>query len=112
MTLSANYIRAKAKEGKLIFSQHAIERMGERKIWKSSIINAILEGEEIGLQGRLDNIQNKDVKVLFQEATDDTPEFYVVVAASFPVVEVITVCYFKDEVWEWTGKIMRRMRKS
>jgi hypothetical protein len=110
MNIQASYIRAMAKEGKLIFSEHAIERMGERKIWKSSIINAILEGEEIEIQDKFDNTQNIDGKVLFQETTDDTPKFYVVVAASFPVVEVITVCYFKAEVWEWTGKIMRRMR--
>lgn len=105
----ATYIRSMAKNGRIKFSGHALDRMGERKIWYSEVLKAILQGEEI--ENQPGKNKGEDVKILFQEATEDTPAFFVVVACSSPEVEVVTVSFFKEEAWEFTGKIMRRVRR-
>lgn len=69
---------------------------------------AILHGEKLEVQ---DIGLENDVRVLFQEATDVTPCFYVIVATSYPVVDVISVIEFEEEAWDWLGKIMARRRK-
>lgn len=106
MPLQPSYIREMAKKGQLNFTEHALARMGERKIWVDDARKAILDGEIIETQ---DIGPGYDVRVLFQEATDTVPRFYVV-AASYPVVDVISVVEFSEEVWEWLGKIMARRR--
>lgn len=102
-----SYIREMAKKGRINFTDHALARMGERKIWIDDVWRAILDGEVIEIQ---EIGPGYDVRVLFQEATDTVPRFYVVVAASFPVVDVISVVEFEEEIWEWLGKIMARRR--
>lgn len=109
-SMAPPYVREMARKGRIHYSDHALlVRMSERKIWIDQILAAILNGEVL-------DVQNfglgKDVTVIFQEATDKTPRFYVVVATSYPEVEVITVAEFKEEAWEWLGKIMARRRKE
>lgn len=107
MLLQPSYIREMAKKGQINFTKHALVRMGERKIWIDDVREAILYGEVIEVQ---DKDPRCDIRVLFQEATDKVPRFYVVVAASFPTVDVISVAEFEEQVWEWLGKIMARRR--
>ncbi|MDO9535240.1 MAG: DUF4258 domain-containing protein [Bacillota bacterium] len=109
MTRQSSYVRKMAQKGQIHFSDHALERMGERKVLINDTVQAILEGEEIEVQ---DIGSESDVRVLFQEATDTIPRFYVVVATSYPEVEVVSVCEFKEEAWDWLGKIMARRRKK
>ncbi len=108
-SVQAAYVRAMAKAGKVHYSDYALSQMGARKIWQDQVNKAIAEGEELEVQ---DLGPKKDVRVLFQQATKDVPEFYVVVATSYPVVEVVTVCRFREEVWDWTGRIMVRGKPS
>jgi len=60
------------------------------------------------LYGRVLEIQDfpeEDIKVIFDP-------FYVIVAASFPQVVVVSVCFFLEDVWEQLGDIrVRRGRK-
>lgn len=108
-SMAPPYVREMARKGRIHFSNHVIlHRMGQRKIWIDQILDAILHGEvlEVQILG-----PEKDVTVIFQEATDKMPRFYVVAATSYPEVEVVTVAEFKDEAWEWLGKIMARRRK-
>ena len=104
MSIQSSYIREMARVGRINFSNHAFDRIGERSIWIEDVYKAIYEGEEIEIQyiG-----SNYDIRVLFHQETNDIPEFYVIVATSYPAVEVISVCRFKDECWEWLGKIMK-----
>lgn len=104
----SSYIRKMAQKGLIHFSAHALERMGERKVWFDDVLHAIWEGEEIEVQ---DFGSESDIKVLFQEATDTIPRFYVIVATSYPEVEVVSVIEFAEEAWDWLGKIMVRRRK-
>lgn len=106
MSMAEKLIRNCASKGMLKYSNHSVVRMGERKIWRHQVEDAIINGKVIEQQ----NIQNEDVKVLFQEATAETPQFYVVVAACLPEPEVVTVAYFEDEVWEFVGRIPQRRR--
>ncbi len=108
MSGPSSYVREMAKKGLIHFSDHALARMGERKVWIDDVLHAILEGEEIEVQ---DFGFESDIKVLFQEATDTIPRFYVIVATSYPEVEVVSVVEFKEEAWDWLGKIMARRRK-
>ena len=105
MPIQSSYVRAMAKKGRVNFTEHALYRMGERKIWIDDVLNAILNGQEIEVQ---DIGPKSDIRVLFQEAIDTIPRFYVVVATSYPVVDVISVAEFLEEAWEWLGKIMVR----
>jgi len=109
MPSQSSFVREMAKKGQIHFSDHALERMGERRVWINDALQAILEGEEIEVQ---DFGPESDVRVLFQEATENIPRFYVVVATSYPDVEVVSVCEFKEEAWDWLGKIMARRRKQ
>lgn len=105
MSIQSSYVRAMAQAQRIEISNHALDRIGEREVWLDDIYKAIEQGEEIEVQ---DFGHDKDVKVLFQEATDRLPEFYVIVATSYPVVEIVSVCLFEDECWEWLGKTMKR----
>lgn len=100
------YIRTNAQQGRLDFSEHAQKRMNERCILIEDIINAICNGKVIEIQ----NFEGEDLKILFQEATDKKPEFYVVVAATdIPVVA--TVARVKSEVWAYINGVMKRRLK-
>lgn len=107
MPIQSSYVRAMAAKNRIKFSNHALERMGERKIWLDDVFKAIEHGEVIEIQDRGPGF---DIRVLLQEAVGGTPRFYVV-ATSYPVVEVVSVIEFEEEVWEWRGKIMARRRK-
>jgi hypothetical protein len=109
MPIQASFVRGMAKKGCINFTDHALRRMGERKIWIDQALEAILHGEQLEIQ---DIGPENDIRVLFQEATSYIPRFYVVVAASYPVVDVISVCEFKEEAWDWLGKIMARRRQK
>lgn len=108
MPIQFSYVRAMASKGRIKFSDHALERMGERKIWVDGVFKAIAHGEEIEVQ---DLGPDFDVRVLLQEAVGGVPRFYVVVATSYPEVEVVSVIEFEEEAWDWLGKIMARRRK-
>lgn len=101
------WIRGCVQKGLLDYSKHAKDRMEERKIEDEKVVECILYGKIIELQP-----QFKDVHVLFQEATENKPEIYVVVAAAYPYPLVITVCRTIDEVWDYyNGYLKRRKRK-
>ena len=104
MDLPIAYIRGFAKMNKIHFSEHALKRMGERKIKRSIILKAILNGNVIDEQDH-----GRDIKVIFQESSSEIPECYIVVAAAHPLPEVVTVCRTHDEVWEYiNGRLKRR----
>lgn len=105
--IAVQYLRQKVENNKLTFSKHARKRMGERKIKYNDVEKAIIEGEPIERQEF-----GEDVKVLFQEATDNIPECYVVVATAYPTPVVVTVCRTKDEAWECWNGILRRTKKG
>jgi len=89
----ASYIRQKVTYGEYQFSQHAVEKMTERKIWIDDICQAITNGQVLEVQ----DFGKMNVKVIFQEATCEIPSFAVVVAADYPVVQIVTVFRFKEE---------------
>lgn len=102
--LAIQYIRKNVHKGYFEYSQHALERMLEREIEDYQVVNCILKGVIIEVQ----KFDNQDIKVLFQEATEKTPEMYVVIAASYPYPVVATVCRFEEEAWECIDGIMKR----
>jgi len=105
----ASYARQKAAKGEINFSQHAMDQMGDRKIWIDEVYTAIANGLEIELQ----TFEDKDVRVLFQESTEKIPRFAVVVAVDYPEVNVVTVFRFEDEdKYEYNEKIMCWRRKK
>ncbi|HYE12461.1 MAG TPA: DUF4258 domain-containing protein [Patescibacteria group bacterium] len=105
--LAEKLIRKKISEYIFDVSKHASERMAERHIDIEKVLQCILKGETIEFQR--DKITD-DIKVLFQEATDKTPEIYVVVAA-LDTPLIITVCRTKGEVWECVDDVLHRRRK-
>lgn len=104
---AGKYIRKAAQEGRLSFSRHALERMTEREI-------EIWQVKECAIKGNIIETQDhdKDIKVLFQEAKKNCPEFYSVISATFPEVLVVSVCRFKEEAWEYINGLMRRRREN
>lgn len=99
-------IRGKIKEGLYSVSQHAHQRMAEREVEQEKVIECILSGKTLEIQ---EDKKADNIKVLFQEATDKTPEIYVVVASSEPPV-IVTVCRTEEEVWESVDNVLRRRR--
>ena len=102
--LAEKLIRKRIGEDIYDVSKHASERMAEREIELGKVLQCISEGETIEFQR--DKVTD-DIKVLFQEATDKTPEIYVVVAA-LDTPLIITVCRTRDEVWECVDDVLRR----
>lgn len=109
MNMPISYIKACAKNNKINFSAHAIQRMGERKIRKNKVLHTIIYGEVIEQQDYT-NLKNSDIKVVFQEECEDVPEMYVVVAAC-AIPEVITVCKTNEEVWDYVKGRLKRRKK-
>lgn len=101
------YIRAFAKQRKLNFSKHSLDKMKERRIRDHQVYDCVCNGEMVEKQEH-----GRDVKIVFQEATDNQAGFYVVVAASYPLPEVVTVCLTWEEVWENLGTIMKRRKRD
>lgn len=77
--------------------------MAERQIDIEKVLECILEGKTIEVQK--DRVTD-DIKVLSQEATDKTPEIYVVVAA-LDTPLIITDCRTKGEAWECVDSVLK-----
>jgi len=99
-------VRKRAHERNIEFSEHAFIRMAEREIDIERIYKSIEFGQIIEFQK--DKI-TEDIKVLFQEAIDGTPEIYVVVVARDTPL-VITVCKTEKEVWDNIDNVLKRRR--
>lgn len=104
MSIPEKYIRQCVERGFIYYTQHAILRMGQRGIHHTLIENAIINGEVLEIQ----DFPDEDIKVVFHSVEDIHDPFYVIVAADYPQVAVITVCYFLDDVWDQLGTIRRR----
>ncbi len=102
-----SYIRQKAEKEELTFSPHAIENMGLRKIWHDEVLEAIIHGETIDTQ----TFEEKNVKVIFQQSTEEVPRFAVVVAADYPEVVIVTVFNFDESKFEYIESQKRWRRK-
>ena len=102
--LAEKLIRKKVSEDCFDVSAHAHQRMAERQIDIEKVLECILEGKTIEVQK--DRVTD-DIKVLFQEATEKTPEIYVVVAA-LDTPLIITACRTKDEAWECVDSVLKR----
>lgn len=102
--LAEKLIRKRVSEDRFDVSAHAHQRMAERQIDIEKVLKCILEGQTVEFQR--DKITD-DIKVLFQEATDKTPEIYVIVAA-LDTPLIITVCRTRDEVWKCVGDVLKR----
>lgn len=107
MGLQSSYVREMARKNKITISKHAFEKIEERGIWLDDVFKAIEQGEQIEIQNFG---PRKDIRVVFQEATDDEPSFYVIVATSYPTVDIVSVCRFKEECWEYLGKTKKRRK--
>ncbi|KXS40969.1 MAG: hypothetical protein AWU54_1790 [Candidatus Frackibacter sp. T328-2] len=105
MKITVKFIRKWLNKGNIVYTDHAQERMKERKIKSSKVVEAILNGKPIEKQDH-----DRDMKIIFQEATNDIPECYVVVAAdtSTSHAVVVTVCKTKKEVWDFINGLMAR----
>lgn len=102
--LAEKLIRKKVSEDCFDVSANAHQRMAERQIDIEKVLECILEGKTIEVQK--DRVTD-DIKVLFQEATDKTPEIYVVVAA-LDTPLIITARRTKDEAWECVDSVLKR----
>lgn len=100
------HIRKCATENRLDFSAHALERMGRRKIRRNQVYDSIANGKIVEEQ-----YHGLDFKYVFQEATDNKPNFYVVIADT-PIPYVITVCNIKNEIWDYLDDRIKRKGKN
>ena len=108
MGMAERFVREMVEKGNVKYSEHAIQRMGERKILRPLVDYSILNGEVLEIQ----DFPHEDIKVIFHSVDGPTDPFYVIVAASFPQVVVVSVCFFLEDVWEQLGDIrVRRGRK-
>ena len=88
-----------------IISNHAFIRMGERDISDDDVQRCPLEGQYIEHQEH-----GQDLKVLLRGECDDGSTFYMVVALAFQRPVIVTVCRFKDEVWDDLGPMKKRKK--
>ncbi|CEI72515.1 DUF4258 domain-containing protein [Romboutsia hominis] len=107
-SLAEKIIRKNFEEGNYEITTHAFERMNERMIDIDDVERCVVQGETIEFQKDIDT---KDIKVLFQEDTEDIPEFYVVVKASYDMPSIVTVCRTDSEVWECIDNVLRRKER-
>lgn len=77
--------------------------MGERNISDDDVQRCLLEGQYIEHQDH-----GRDIKYLMQSECDDGSTFYMVVASTQPRPVIVTVCRFRDEIWEDLGPMKRR----
>lgn len=99
-------IRRCAMAGSLVYTKHAIQRVGERGIEKPRITEALVYGKVLEYQ-----VDDGMYKLLFQEHTTSAPEFYVVAKYTDTAV-VITVCLSMDEFWDIEAGTMTRKKKG
>lgn len=105
-SIPEQWIRGCVQKKLFGYTEHAKQRMQEREIETDKVIECILNGKVIGIQAKYE-----DIHVLFQEASKDRPEIYVVIAASSNPL-VITVCRTQDEIWEYTDGLLTRRKKK
>jgi len=105
--LAEKMIRKRVSEGDFDVTDHAFERMSEREIDIDKVLECIIKGKTIEFQT---DKRTNDIKVLFQEATDKSPEVYTVVAA-LETPLIITVCRTKDEAWKCIDNVLKRRGK-
>jgi len=105
--IAEKWIRLLVSEGNYYISRHAKDRMSERQIGPSKIVECILKGKVIEVQSGYE-----DIHILFQEPTDKNPEIYIVVAAAYPYPVIVTVCKTLKDVWEDCNFILRRRSKK
>lgn len=98
-----NYLRAAGKGRDYIISKHAHIRMGERNVSDDDVQRCLLEGQYLEHQDH-----GRDIKYLLQSECGDGSTFYMVVASAQPRPVIVTVCRFRDEVWEDLGPMKRR----
>lgn len=108
MTERRDKIRQKILNNEFFFSSHALRRMGERKILKHFVLDAILNGKELERQEFADF---PDAHFLFQDNVQN-PDFCVVVAEANPEVVIITVFYFDEYLWDFNGTDYTRRRTT
>ncbi len=108
MVMAERFIREMVEKGNVKYSEHAIHRMGERKILRPFIDHSILNGEVLEIQ----DFAGEDIKVIFHSAGESAEPFYVIVAASFPQVVVVSVCFFLEDVWAQLVDIRIRRGKK
>lgn len=108
MVMAERFIREMVEKGNVKYSEHAIHRMGERKILRPFIDHSILNGEVLEIQ----DFTGEDIKVIFHSVDESADSFYVIVAASFPQIVVVSVCFFLEDVWAQLGDIRVRRGKK
>ncbi|MGO1370890.1 MAG: DUF4258 domain-containing protein [Senegalia sp. (in: firmicutes)] len=101
-----DYIIESTKRQSLYYSKHAIERMCQRGIEVEDVEGSTALGDPIEKQ-----YHGKDIKFLFQQPKSENPRYYAVVALAIPPL-VISVCHFKEDVWEMVDGIMRRKEED
>ena len=101
--IAEQHIRNCAAKNKLRFSRHAIDKMRALCIRHEQVFECAIHGRFIERQ-----YHGREIKLVFQEATSANPEYYVVIAASIPIPEVVTVCTKLEEVWEILNGIIKR----
>ena len=103
-TIGERMVSKWIKDGHYEITNHALQRMGERKIDIEDVIQCIAEGKILETQNTDDGF-----KILYLK-TKDKKAFYVVVLVQFPP-RIITVCWCEEEVWECTSKMCKRRKK-
>jgi len=106
-TMIDKYIRAMSEKRLIDFSNHAIQRMGERKIEVEQVLECLKSGKIIEHQDH-----GQDIKVLFHTSNENESGFYVVVALADPYPLVVTVCNVKNEAWEYRDDFIKRRKKK
>lgn len=100
--VNETFIRACAKYDRLVLSKHALHKMSKEGITYEQIREALVSGRVMETQRF-----GKDIKILFQQDGNESPEFYVVVAACDPP-DVVTVCRIWADVWDSSGRTLKR----
>lgn len=97
-------IRKAAEERKISYSTHAQERMGERMIKQSKVVEILKKGKLIETQD-----SGRDVKFLLQEDVIDKEKVYIVTALPpGDWIVVVTVCRSQEEAWVDINGILKR----
>ena len=98
-------LRKAGRSRNYIYSNHAFKRMGERTISDDDVQRCSMEGQYIEHQEH-----GQDLKVLLQGECDDGSTFYMVVALVYPRPVIVTVCRFRDEIWDDLGAMKKRRK--
>lgn len=105
MNLQEAYLRSAASQRSYVISRHAFQRMGERGITEEDIERCGRAGQVLERQGH-----GGDVKLLVQGTDGEGEVFFMVVALAYPRPVIVTVCRFREDVWEDLGSSTMRRR--